>query len=398
MARFLLVYRSGRMKRRVRASALSALDAMELIERTRQARIVRVDVLGSSRVRDRRTRLDARAVNTCFDGLEFLVAAGTRVDVALRSLVDRLPLGRSRHVWVEVLAGLEATGSFSRALGRFPLIFDGTVVGIAAAAEASGQMLDGIRQIAAYLKQMAEIRSQVQRGLVYPGILLALCLVTLVLLCEFTLPRYQAMLTGMGVVRYNPVTAAFFWASTAFQRRPYLVALLVPFGAGLFQLGRLAAIRRRVGVLALRIPVLASAVEAVVMARICLTFVSLTQAGFRTVEALGTCALAAGNAVYRDALLGVVASVEANASLGDAFERAAGFSPAFVIAVRSGEGDLPQVFGRLGDYYAKEARLRIETAIKLVEPALLLLVIGVVFGTALAVILPMVDIIESLHS
>jgi type II secretory pathway component PulF len=133
------------------------------------------------------------------------------------------------------------------------------------------------------------------------------------------------------------------------------------------------------------------------MARICVTYRALSEAGVRVVEALDFCAIAAGNAIYARGIGRVVAAVRENESVGSGFERAGVFAPEVVLAVKSGEGALSQVFGRLADYYTSESKHRVALALRLIEPAMLVLVLAWVFGVALAVVLPVVEIVNEIH-
>jgi type II secretory pathway component PulF len=83
--------------------------------------------------------------------------------------------------------------------------------------------------------------------------------------------------------------------------------------------------------------------------------------------------------------------------VGAGFERACIFAPEVVMAVKSGESSLPGVFGRLADYYTSESKHRVALALRLVEPIMLFFVLIWVFGVALAVILPVVEIIDDIH-
>jgi type II secretory pathway component PulF len=147
----------------------------------------------------------------------------------------------------------------------------------------------------------------------------------------------------------------------------------------------------------LRLPVVRRAVEALAMARICVTFRALSEAGIRVVEALEACADAAGNTVYARGLGDVVKTIRENLSVGTGFERAGVFAPEVVLAVKSAEGTLDRVFGRLAVYYTAESKHRIGMALRLIEPLMLVLVLGWVFGVALAVVLPVVEIVNDIH-
>jgi type II secretory pathway component PulF len=149
--------------------------------------------------------------------------------------------------------------------------------------------------------------------------------------------------------------------------------------------------------LMLRVPVVRRAVEALAMARICVTYRALSESGIRVVEALEACAAVAGNDVFSRGISSVVSTVRDNETVGCGFERAGVFAPEVVLAVKSGEGVLPQVFGRLAEYYATEAKHRVAMALGLIEPVMLVLVLGWVFGVALAVVLPVVEVVNEIH-
>ena len=67
------------------------------------------------------------------------------------------------------------------------------------------------------------------------------------------------------------------------------------------------------------------------------------------------------------------------------------------MSVMSGEGALSQVFGRLADYYTAESKHRVAMALRMIEPIMLALVLVWVFGVALAVVLPVVEIVNEIH-
>jgi type II secretory pathway component PulF len=271
------------------------------------------------------------------------------------------------------------------------------MAGVIAAYEEAGQLVEGIRQVRAYLGQMDEIRRESARALAYPVAVGAVGCGAAVVLGLFTLPRFARMLREIGVARLHPVTRMFFGLSDFATRHPAaaLGMLSIPWLA--LALARHARARPWVDRWALRLPVIRRAVEALALARICLTYRALAESGIRVVEALEFCRRVSGNSVLAAGLDRVVAALRDNESIGRSFEQAGVFAPEMVLAVSGGEGNLPAVFGRLADYYLAEARHRVGLALRLLEPALLVLVLGWVLGLTLAVVLPIVDIINEIH-
>jgi type II secretory pathway component PulF len=205
------------------------------------------------------------------------------------------------------------------------------------------------------------------------------------------------MLADIGVTKTNRITGFFFALSGAVVGHPIYTALVIclPFaGAWLVLRPRF---RPFLDLVVLHMPVLRSAIEGLAMARICVTYRALSESGVRVVEALESCADVAGNVIYARGIGHVVAAVRENLSVGIGFERAGVFAPEVVLAIKIGEGALPQVFGRLADYYTAESKHRISIALRMIEPLMLVLVLGWVFGVALAVVLPVVEIINDIH-
>jgi type II secretory pathway component PulF len=331
------------------------------------------------------------------DSLELMLVSGVRINTALRTLADCAPAGSARSLWTEAVRRIEETGSFGSAIRHFPRVFNPSMVGVVTAHEEAGRLADGVRHVRDYVAQMQDIRRESMRGMAYPALVCTTGLAACTVLCVFTLPRFSKMLRDIGVTRMNHLTGFFFGLSDFVIAHPVLAALglISPFAAGWVAFR--PRFRPRMDRVLLRVPVIRRALEALSMARICVTYRALSESGIRVVEALEACSAVAGNDVYACGIGRVVAMVRENETVGSGFERAGVFAPEVVLAVKSGEGSLAQVFGRLADYYSSEARHRVAVALRLIEPIMLLVVLAWVFGIALAVVLPVVEVVNEIH-
>jgi type II secretory pathway component PulF len=398
MPRFRARYvgRSGRRS----TLTIDAVDMASLsghIEGQRKAYIVDIRRLAEGRGRLERVGVPGSMLLAALDSLELMLVSGVRVNLALRTLAECAPAGSARGLWTHVVRQVEETGGFGESLRRFPRVFNEPMVGVIIAHERAGRLPEGVRLVRDYVAQMQEIRRESARGLAYPALLCAMGLAASAVLCVFTLPRFAKMLRDIGVTKTNRITGFFFGVSGLVTGHPVcaVLALAAPLAIGCIAMRP----RFRPGVdrLLLRLPVVRGAIEAMAMARICITYKALSESGVRVVEALESCAAVAGNAVFSRGIGRVIAAVRDNETVGAGFERAGVFAPEVVLAVKSGEGVLPQVFGRLADYYASESRHRVSMALGLIEPVMLVLVLAWVFGVALAVVLPVVEVVNEIH-
>jgi type IV pilus assembly protein PilC len=379
---------------------LDAVDMASLlghIESQRKAYVVDVRRVGGGDGSAVRTRIPGSMLLAALDSLELMLVSGVRVNTALRTIAECAPPGAARALWTDMVRHVEETGSFGESLRYFPRVFNDSMVGVIVAHEAAGRLPAGVGHVRDYVAQMQEIRRESMKGMAYPALLCVAGLAASAVLCVFTLPRFAKMLRDIGVTRTNRITGFFFGLSAFVNAHPAIVALSLLTPAVLAWSGSRPRFRPYVDRALLRIPVVRRAMESLAMARICITYRAMSESGIRVVEALESCASVAGNDVYARGIARVVAAVRDNESVGEGFERAGVFAPEVVLAVKSGEGVLPQVFGRLADYYSSEAKHCVAMALGLIEPVMLVFVLGWVFGVALAVVLPVVEVVNEIH-
>jgi type II secretory pathway component PulF len=377
------------------AEDLASLSAH--VESRCQAYVISARRMDAGRAAAARVRVKGAILLAALDSLELMLTSGVRINAALRTLAECAPGGAPRALWTEIVRIVEETGSFSTALGAFPGVFSESMVGVIRAHEAAGRLEEGVRHVRDYVAQMGEIRREAVRGAAYPVVVFIAGFAASVVLCVFTLPRFSAMLKDIGVKKTNRVTAFFFGLSDFVNHHPGFLVLSLALSVIAALSARHRSLRPLFDRVILKIPMVNGAVEALAMARICATYSALSQSGIRVVDALESCAAVAGNEVYARGLGRVVAAVRNNSSVGSGFEDAGVFAPEVVLAVKSGDGSLPEVFGRLSRYYSGESKNRVGFALRMIEPLMLVLVLGWVFGVALAVILPVVEVVNEIH-
>jgi type II secretory pathway component PulF len=385
-----------------RQSSLT-IDAVDMdslsehIELHHRAYVIEIRRIAGRTKAPERIRIPGAMLLAALDSLELMLVSGVRINAALRTLAECAPAGAARGLWSEITRHVEETGCFGEALRRFPGVFNESMVGVVVAHEAAGRLPDGIRHVRDYVAQMRGIWRESLRGMAYPLLVCATGLAATTVLCVFTLPRFSKMLRDIGVTRTNRVTAFFFGLSDFVLRHPVWTVLLLLLPVLMACLCLRPRFRPALDRAILRVPLVRGAAEALAMARICVTYRALSESGIRVVEALEACAAVAGNDVYARGIGRVVAAVRENASVGEGFERSGVFGPEVVLAIKSGESALPQVFGRLADYFSTESKHRVALALGMIEPVMLVLVLAWVFGVALAVVLPVVEIVNEVH-
>jgi type IV pilus assembly protein PilC len=132
------------------------------------------------------------------------------------------------------------------------------------------------------------------------------------------------------------------------------------------------------------------------MARLSHYFATMYQAGMsinNIFEILSENVL--GNRYLEKLLATAFRAIQRGEAISDGFEKAGGFPPLMLGAVRNGEttGTLDVCFQRLGNYYDRESKRTVQTLIASIEP-LSIIMLGGVFGMiVLSILLPLYDVI-----
>jgi general secretion pathway protein F len=121
---------------------------------------------------------------------------------------------------------------------------------------------------------------------------------------------------------------------------------------------------------------------------------TMLASGLPALEALQLAARTAGNGVIRRAASQMAVSVSEGASLSAAMRRTDAFPPLLVYLAANGEsgGKLDEMLGRAADYLEREFRTATSIALSLLEPAIIVIMGGVVCLVILSILLPILQV------
>lgn len=263
-----------------------------------------------------------------------------------------------------------------------------------AAGEASGRLPLLLNRLADTLEAQVALRSRLISSLAYPGLLVLVALGVITAMLLFVVPAIADQLTGSG----QPLpllTRIILGLSNAVQTWwPLLFALPLIGGIGLWQWQRKPENRLRLDTRLLALPVVGgwlSALEGVRWARLLATMLS---AGLPLAEALSITAPTLGNRAWRDASQKIAAQVRAGSSLSATLPLLPNPPGLLVSLVQSGEssGRLAPLLESAATSLDRQLSDRSRTVLALAEPAIIVVMGGMVGVIILAVLLPILEL------
>lgn len=331
--------------------------------------------------------------------LATLVAAGLPLENALETLGRQAETHKQRALIQGIRTRVREGHSLAESLRRWPNTFDDLYAALVAAGEKAGRLDQVLARLADYLETSQKQRQRARMAMVYPVMLSSVSLAIIVALMSFVVPRIVSQFDHANQT-LPAVTRGLIWLSDSIRDYGVLTALLL-LGLGLVVrlLLRKPALRLAWHRQQLRLPAMGRLIRALNTARLARTVAILTASGIPLLDGLRVARDTLGNLHLRGVVDGVVDQVREGVSLHRALERSGEFPPMMTYMVASGEasGELDSMLTRVADLQDNEFQQKVEVALSLFEPLMILFMGGVVLTIVLAILLPIMQLSDVLN-
>ena len=327
------------------------------------------------------------------------VQVGMPLLTTLSDVEARLENRRLRKIIGEVRESISEEGrSLSESLALHPKAFPEMYITTIQAGEASGRLDFVLLQLVQYLDWQETISGQVRQATMYPMIVLGAIGGLILVLIGFVFPKIIPVLQQRSATL--PLPTRMIMAMSGFLRAEGILVLAI-LVAG-FIAFRVLRSRPRLGTivdgLQLRLPIVGDLIRNVNMARL-VTYLGLFyRSGVEIILALTLVERMIANRVVAAAVNRVRLDIEGGETMAAAFGRNSLFPPIVVRSVALGEttGQLDESLGRAQTFYEREVPSAVRRMITALQPAMIMVMGGVVLLVALAMILPILSIYQSI--
>ncbi|OYY96001.1 MAG: type II secretion system protein F [Hydrogenophilales bacterium 28-61-23] len=291
----------------------------------------------------------------------------------------------------EIKADVETGSSMSVAFRKYPKYFDGLYCNLVYAGEQAGILDTVLDRIASYQEKMLAIQGKIKSALFYPAIVLTVAFIITAGIMLFVIPAFKD-LYGKSGADLPALTMMVMAISDAFVN--YWYVIFGSIGASVYVILRAwkqsPALRNKMDVLILKVPVFGPLIEKATVSRWARTFSSMFSAGVPMVEALDSVAGAAGNNVFMEATMKIKTQVSTGSSLTSCLQSAGVFPNMLIQMVAIGEesGALDSMLSKVADYYEREVDDAVAGISSLMEPFIMVILGTLIGGIVIAMYLP----------
>ncbi|MEK7774608.1 MAG: type II secretion system F family protein [Candidatus Zixiibacteriota bacterium] len=292
--------------------------------------------------------------------------------------------------------GIQSGKSLSAAMSEYSTIFSPVYVATIAAGEESGQLDGVLDELADVLEKELELGRQIKSGVRYPLIVVGVITAAFVVMITYVVPRFSEFYGSMGA-QLPLATRILIIISETFAR--FWPAIICAFVAGGFILKRILSSEkgklwfdRRL----LKIPILGELALKGNVARFALLFRILHKSGLPLVKSLRIL-----SAAVRNSAIGAeIRQIEQLFHEGKDSHLATAkfeFFPQFarhMFAIGFESGSLERMLEEVGAHYTKQVQYTSRQLTSILEPILTLVLGAFVLLMALAIFLPMWNLIK----
>jgi len=328
--------------------------------------------------------------------LAALLRAGIPILQSISMLRRRATSVRLRAVLESVEEAIRGGAALSHAFATqgaiFPRIYTASIL----AGERSGALDEVLSRYVTYMRRSVALRRKIRGALAYPLFLLIASLAMVVFLISYVVPRMSDLFKGFGgdlpFVTQVVLTLSGWLTGNVFWLAPLLIVGAVALGIWSRTLsGRLTIDR-----LKLKIPIAGKLLVQLSVAQAARSLATLLAGGITLVESWEIAAESITNLELRRRSSAILPMIREGQSFTESLE-SAGWLPALaidMIGIGERSGSLREMLDEVATFYDAEGEVKLEQLTTTLEPAILVLMGGIVVVILLAIYLPIIESIS----
>jgi MSHA biogenesis protein MshG len=273
---------------------------------------------------------------------------------------------------------------------NYPKVFTPLMVSMVRVGQSSGRLAEAFLQISEYLEFEGSSVKNIKTALRYPTLVVIAMIAAIVLINVLVIPAFARVFLQAKVelplpTRILIVTSHFFT-----QYWVYILVFIVSFTAYVLWYVKTDKGRYNWDRLMLHLPLFGKLLKRIFLLRFVQTFATILDSGVPLMEGIELSAQAANNEFIRKKILSMRESIERGNSLTLAASSTDLFTPMEIqiLGVSEETGELSSMLRQIADFYRREVDYDMRKISDTIEPALIVLLSGVILILALAVYLP----------
>ncbi|MCP4650837.1 MAG: type II secretion system F family protein [PVC group bacterium] len=329
-----------------------------------------------------------------------MLGAGLPIIRCLRALEKQSENLGLKRISRDLRLDIEGGAALSEALAKHPQVFSDFFVSLIQAGEKAGMMDKVWDRLAAYLEKQQDLIRKVKGAFAYPVIvgIIAFCVMTFLVLV--IVPIFKDVYDRINVPLPGPTVALI--ALSNFSRKFWWVILLAGAGVGILfrKIKKISKIRKGLDHFKINMPIFGTLIRKASIARFIRTFADMLDSGVGILESIDVAGKVAGNKAVLELVDKMRDSVRQGGNLSDSLQKQTIFPASAVQMISAGEesGNLPYMLQKSADTLERDVDIAVKRLMIKIEPLLTMLLAILIGFIAMAIYLPMFDLIKQINA
>ena len=325
-----------------------------------------------------------------------MIASGIPIIKCLRALAQETTNKHFRLILDKISADIENGISLSAALAKHPMVFSDFFTNLIKSGEAAGMLPTVLTRLARHLEKEEDLRRKVASSFAYPLVVGVIACGVVVFLLIAIVPVFRKVYKSLHVELPMP-TLVLIWLSNFILKFWWLVLIGVVVGFYALQVARRNQTSRFfMDQVKLKLPLFGPLNRKVAISRFVRTLSTMIASGLSISASLAIARDVVGNAVVVHSIDALRKDIIQGKHIAEALKAQEFFPPIVVQMIATGEesGQLNTMLDKCADFLDESVDMVIKSLIVKLEPALTFLLALLVGFIAMAIYLPMFDLIR----
>ncbi|MBN2217457.1 MAG: type II secretion system F family protein [Pirellulales bacterium] len=340
-----------------------------------------------------RRRVPRQLLAITLGQLADLLQSGVPLLRSLEVLTRQVSHSALKRIFEDLHHQVEDGATLAEAMRRHERAFGQMAVSMVHAGSEGGFLEDSLSRVAGFIEMQEDLKGRTVGAIAYPAVLAVFGLTVVVVLLVFFVPKFETIFATMRERGELPApTEWLLAASSVLSRWSLWIAAALGLVVGVaWRWLRTEKGRTWRDLTKMRLPVAGIILRNLAIARFCRVLGTMLNHGVPLLQALRISSESAGNRVLAAAILAATENISAGETLARPLGRCEHFPEAVVemIAVAEESNRLNDVLVDIADSLERRTFRRLDLAVRLIEPVMLVCMAAVVLFLVMALMLPM---------
>jgi type II secretory pathway component PulF len=394
-------YKAITQEGRVIESVLLAPDEKDVTRQLTELHMIPISV---SAVKSKRTtsqlsfKVKDATVIMFTKQLYTLLKAGVPIISSLNAVKEQTSDANFKGIVESIVRDIEQGSKFSDALGQFSKVFSPLYINSIRIGEVSGTLEESLQYLHRYMDEDAKLRSEVKKALRYPMFVMIGIIGAFIVFTTTVIPNFIPMFKASGAELPLP-TKILIGIHDVFANYWYILILVVAGIIGsVYLYSKTPRGRFQLDLLSLRAPIFGKFMQKVLVSRFAKLFYTMNRTGINITKAFEILQDTIGNKVYHQEIKSISDKIIKGEGIANSIKSSPYFTSLLVEMVGIGEksGALDDMLFSVSQYYDQEVSDAVKNLTSLIEPAVTIILGGMILLLALSMFMPMWEMMKIL--